>query len=243
MNEEPKTTMGEWPRPEEVMPPRPTQEQDALWDYLDTVFDEDTLNRESKFINLDDETQGWLASISLAQSIGKLGGKYLLVPDQIVGLARVIRYFFIGEIARENLTSALETAVKVDTQKAAALGADPDFKNLLRLEEAPSPPPEIKPTPQIQEALPVQTPPKPAESSGDEPFLLHEEKPLFTPSGPKEAPSVSFEPRRREWPAAPPKPVAAKIETPSTEEEENKKRVVHYSNLRTPLDTDAKDAK
>ena len=54
MNEEPKTTMGEWPRPEEVMPPRPTQEQDALWDYLDTVFDEDTLNRESKFINLDE---------------------------------------------------------------------------------------------------------------------------------------------------------------------------------------------
>jgi len=227
---------GEWVEPDAVEFPQPSKYQNLLWDYLDAIFDEGALNREMKFVQLDSKTRDWLASITLSSAIGKLGKKYVLTYDETTRLARLIRYFFIEEIARDNLASALEATIKIDLQKAAAISADPDFKNLLRLEEAP-PPPEIKATPQIPEAPPVEVTPKPTQAAlGDEPFLLHEEKPLFTPSGPKEMPSVSFEPKRR-WPTPPPKPVAAKIETPNTEDEENKKRVVHYSNLRTPLDT------
>ncbi|HEY4475403.1 MAG TPA: hypothetical protein VJB92_01640 [Candidatus Paceibacterota bacterium] len=81
----------------------------------------------------------------------------------------------------------------------------------------------------------------PIPPDGDQPFLLHEEKPAFSPETPREKPFVSFEAKRDFQKPPLPKPVNVKIETPEKEENESDEnsgsaRVVHYSNLRTPLD-------
>ena len=74
--------------------------------------------------------------------------------------------------------------------------------------------------------------------------MLHEEKPLFSPEAPPEKPTFFFEPPKSMRPPSA-KPSIAKIETPAdnTEKKEENVRVVHYSDFRTPLDTDAKDKK
>lgn len=94
----------------------------------------------------------------------------------------------------------------------------------------PPPPPETK-----------QTMAEPEPELGDQPFLIHEEKPqtFMPPREPRQG--FSFKPREApNPPSEAAKPVQVRIETP----EKPKKpasRVVHYSNLRTPLDdTDAK---
>ena len=86
-------------------------------------------------------------------------------------------------------------------------------------------------------AHPKPAPGQPDELESDQPFILHEEKPLFTPDAPPEKPSVDLEPPRPKKFFLKPKPVMVKIEEP---EENEKARVVHYSNLRTPLDKDGK---
>jgi hypothetical protein len=66
------------------------------------------------------------------------------------------------------------------------------------------------------------------------PFMLHEEQTVVVPSAPPERPSVSFTAAREVKVRIGEKPVAARIESPGPESDDV--RVVHYSNLRTPLD-------
>lgn len=75
----------------------------------------------------------------------------------------------------------------------------------------------------------------------ENPFLLHEENPVFAPATPPEKPYVSFEPKRESQKPPAPKPVRVRIETPEENAEEAQsepkiQRVVHYGGFRTPLD-------
>lgn len=104
----------------------------------------------------------------------------------------------------------------------------------------------IKPpaTPIVSEAEPLEVSPSTELGINNaEPFILHQEKPLFEPSEMStERPSVSFQPSQIiRKPAT--KPTIARIEMPPEANEGEDIRVVHYSELRTPLDTDAKNAK
>jgi hypothetical protein len=77
------------------------------------------------------------------------------------------------------------------------------------------------------------------------PFILHEERSAFTPATPKIQSSVNFDILRAPRVAAQ-KPITAKVETPSNTfipKAQQEERVVHYSNLRTPLDVDGNEKK
>ncbi len=252
-------TNEEWVTPDEVKLPQPNATQKALWEYLDTLFDQTVLNRELKFLELDSDTIRRLASISLAQSVGKVGKKFNLNYKQVNDLARLIKYLAIKEIVPENLVSSLQKILEINNELAETMAADVDFQNLIKEEGVPpaseaSPPasltvlePVEKPTPETPET--TETPEQSASSfesspaENESPFMLHEEK-TFSPSPPPpERPSVSFTPPTPPKQPSPKPPRAARIELPEQDSEKPTARVVHYSNLRTPLDTDAKDRK
>jgi hypothetical protein len=98
----------------------------------------------------------------------------------------------------------------------------------------PTPPqPQPKPEPAIQKPITNEQ-----ESREDRPFILHEEKPLFSPTGPNEKPSVDFKPQNfaQQKPSVNIKPSTARVETSSTKPQASQTRVVHYSDLRTKID-------
>ncbi len=91
----------------------------------------------------------------------------------------------------------------------------------------------------IQSPITKQSEQSTASDESLKPFILHQEKPLFEPEEmPTERPSVSFQPTQPiRKPAA--KPTIARIEMPESGLEakaDDNVRVVHYSDLRTPLD-------
>jgi len=107
----------------------------------------------------------------------------------------------------------------------------------------PTQPIIIKP---ITEIKPTQAPPRvisqekfvlrEQESREEKPFILHEEKPLFTPTGPTQKPSLNFEPQRfADKSSVTIKPSNARVESPN-QKKSSEPRVVHYSELRTKLD-------
>lgn len=110
--------------------------------------------------------------------------------------------------------------------------AQPELSKFRNVESAPKP---VTPAP----------PREPEPEISDQPFLIHEEKPdIFAP---RPSPDRGFfrERSARMQPPPPPKerPVSVRIETPE-KPKRPVSRVVHYSNLRTPLEeTDAKNAK
>ncbi len=70
-----------------------------------------------------------------------------------------------------------------------------------------------------------------------EPFILHEEKEFVSPVMSRTKPSVSFDaPSFPKSSSFSTKPIVARVETPTSTNNEDNVRVVHYSNLRTPLD-------
>ena len=140
-------------------------------------------------------------------------------------------------VGSETLTRPLESVIPVEITETK-----PESPREPQRAEAPPDLPLAESVPETEPTAPPvnEVKKEPPAVGEDQPFILHEEKPLFTPVVPPEKPYVSFEPPRS--PKAPaPKKVTVKIETPQEKSEEA--RVVHYSNLRTPLDTDAKDAK
>ena len=75
------------------------------------------------------------------------------------------------------------------------------------------------------------------EETHDTPFILHEEKEFVPPTIPRTRPSVTFDaPSLSRAPAPPSKPIIARVETPDAPQKKDDVRVVHYSNMRTPLD-------
>lgn len=111
-----------------------------------------------------------------------------------------------------------QTAGMKSLEAPAGIPFSKDISATEKLETAP-PAPKKAPEPPIEE---------------DKPFILHEEKAVFEPTASREKPSVIFNPARRSAPSQTPKKVTVRIETPDGESEAS--RVVHYSNLRTPLD-------
>ncbi len=133
------------------------------------------------------------------------------------------------------------------------LGATIEPKTDVRPLPATIPPPQNQPSfvSQAPAVKPLQPPATPeagqaappsmaSEEENEEtaaPFILHEEKSGLSPATPRAQPSVSFDILRSPRPAPPPKPITAKIESPfNPPTKEEPRRVVHYSNLRTPLD-------
>jgi len=74
----------------------------------------------------------------------------------------------------------------------------------------------------------------------EQPFLLHQEKPLFKTGAPPEKPSVAFRPEQKQEFQNKQKPVSAKVSLPFSSEN-NSKRIVHYSDLSTKLNNPDKD--
>ncbi len=96
-----------------------------------------------------------------------------------------------------------------------------------------------------EENVPVHVSEPPIqEKREDNPFILQEEKPISTVGGSSEEKKFSlslgrfFKPKKKEE-SAPQEPVRAKIELFGGDKD--KKRVVHYSELRTPLDAREQD--
>lgn len=97
-------------------------------------------------------------------------------------------------------------------------------------EPMPKTPPPLPPEPQ-------RPMPEPETNFGDQPFLIHEEKSEAFPQAPREPRSIfGFRPIQppKQKPAES-KPIPVRIESPEAPKKPVS-RVVHYSNLRTPLD-------
>jgi hypothetical protein len=119
-----------------------------------------------------------------------------------------------------------------------------EVKEPVREESLPS---FIKPAPiedikvnvkEISETPKATAAPQKEEKIGDDPVIIHEEKPLFKPDTPPEIPSVDLDAPSRPKLSIRPKPVTVRIEESGGKE---RKRVVHYSDLKTSLDADTKD--
>ncbi|GEM_PF-6606723 len=217
------------PTPDEIMEPQPSAEQDELWEKVqDSVTTED-FDREDKFCDLSIRLQDYLASHAVADQIQEISLKFTLSPNQVRGLARVIKYFFIKQWPPEDLGKALTKEVLVSSDLTEEIGKDlepllyPNEATLDSLTSAKLPPPE-KENDAPEQPFSTKTT---ASSEDDTPFILHEEKPFVQSVNPDTA-APSF--KIQETPSAPRKeePVKAQVEQP-------KSRIVHYNNLRTPL--------
>ncbi len=103
--------------------------------------------------------------------------------------------------------------------------------------------PETKiPTTPIAEITPT-----PTIYDGESPLIIHEEKSPIVAGAEPVVPSFNYKPKEESyWRSAEPKPIAVRVETPknalANPEPKNPRRIVHYSNFRTPLN-DANDKK
>lgn len=223
---------------EETIEPMPSPEQNALWDALDDIFDVEALEWEQEFLKLDTESRRRMASVGFAEDIGRIAEKLSLSREDTKNLARAVRYLSLKIIPEGKIEALAAEGFEVTKEVGEDLARE--LRALLGVSEAPSMPQEIvAPLPSTTQ----KTPPSPQEAMSqpqipneDAPFILHEEKPIFgARPEPLGSPSVSFEPQGRRTPRPSLKAQTARVETPSAEP-----RVVHYSDLRTPLNTDGK---
>lgn len=131
-----------------------------------------------------------------------------------------------------------EIGIKIPGIEATGLVSgiisSPNFKNQGQEIETSPPTPSLVEE-KIEETTQLEDFSELPEAQNSTPFILHQEKPLFTPEQPLEVPALIFQPPAGEKKPQP-KPLVAKIETPGDEESQDNVRVVHYSEYRTPLD-------
>jgi hypothetical protein len=259
------TTEEEVPPPDEIEEPAPSPDQEKLWGALDAVTTADTFLREIKLSQIDHEARKRLASIGLASTLEKMCKEYAFDVRTSQTFSFLIQRFAIHDLTLTGFTQELIKAI--GEEKGKKLMVDSALHDILKLwagganlfgeSEIKAKPIDAVPA-TIQKPLPA-TPPTPKtapiasleKKAGVEneeetvaPFILHEEKSPFTSTTPKIQSSVNFDILRAPRNAPAPKPITVKIESPYDKPKENTpRRVVHYSNLRTPLNTDAKDAK
>jgi len=98
-----------------------------------------------------------------------------------------------------------------------------DIKKPIQTTPPPPAVPKFNPEPQTTKPSPEQ---KPVEE--DKPFILHETKPLFTPTAPPQKPSVNFDPRPTFGFGD--KEVSVDVESSDNKKSSDQKtRIVHYS--------------
>jgi len=219
---------------EETIEPMPSPEQDTLWDALDEIFDVEALEREEEFLKLDATLRHRMASVGFAEDIGRIAEKFSLSPEDTKNLSRAIRYLSLKIIPDDKIEMLATEGFEITKEVGEGLARE--LRALLGVPETPSttqetapplPSPTQETSPPLREVLPQ--PQIPVENA---PFMLHEEKPIFgARPEPLGSPSVSFEPQERRSLKPSLKPQTARVEGPSAEP-----RVVHYSDLRTPLD-------
>lgn len=253
------------PEPDEIMAPEPVRGQELLWEYLDAAVDVPALERERRFIDLTPELQLFLASRETAAQVGAIAQQAKLAPEQASSLARVIRNLFTGEIpegefdatlanslgmelaATRDIKSGLESILEKFRENAKRGPTPLSPTGGMRQPPSPAPPPA---KPQIGAAEPAPramrgggaAPAAPAEQVPETPFMIHVERDEVTPFAMPPGPPLRPQPR----PASgrdEAKPVRVKVEAPTATppppappKEKPQSRVVHYSNLRTPLE-------
>lgn len=246
-----------WPTPDEIIKPQPTADQDLLWEKIYQTVSAEDLEKEVKFVRLPLAFRNYLAKNSVANLIGEIGQKFNLVPWQVQKLAKIVRRYFIKEVALVSLDNIIGEELKISLEIAAAIRESlTDILKAVPSVSVPTPPPPPQPVtppappptpppapvtpPPVPRPLPTATP-KPL--TGDQPFIIYKERPELRET-PAPAPSVPKKPE-------PPKPPLATDAVPSTERTSNVVRVpiktpsspsnnastrmVHYSNFRTPL--------
>ncbi len=247
------------PPPDEIESPIPSQDQENLWRNINDLTNANTLLREAKFIRVGGATRKKLSSIGLASRIELLSSAHELTENEGRALALLIGRFAIHDLTltlfTQELTKLLgaergNTLMTTESLRGilqsfapdAVLFSDQTPADAARLSR-PMPAPSVAiPKPAAPPAsAPAQTiKPSVAETETQEnaaPFILHEETSAFTPPTPKIQSSVSFDILRAPRSAPAPKPISVKIESPFEKPKgAEPRRVVHYSNLRTPID-------
>ncbi len=113
----------------------------------------------------------------------------------------------------------------------------PEIQNLPRFSPNPKPNP-----PAPSEPAPVtETAPE-----GEAPLIIHEEKSPLTAAAQPVVPSFNYQPKEESyWRSAEPKPITVRVETPknvmANPQTKPPRRIVHYSNFRTPLESKNKE--
>lgn len=243
------------PEPDEIMEPQPVDAQNDLWEYLDAVIDGEAIDREKRFIDLSPEIQQYLASRALATTIQTIGMQNNFSEDQQEIIAGTVKSLFIKDISLNEFDAALAKNLEIDLQKVAPIRtALRDTLAMFEKENTSKPRPiEIAPEvtrlkPMTGKAIPNEKPaatqPQPQEEAIPEtPFMIHRET-TELPTLPRSTtprPSFfrsSFNKNEEQKPAntSAPQQVKVKIQTPEGVKEKPKSRVVHYSNLRTPIE-------
>ena len=247
------------PSPDEVMDPLPSEEQEWLWQNIAGAVSERALERETDWRVLPPEIRKELASLETANRLGKIGVEFSLSPEQVMLLSGLVKYLFLRRVEKNKFESTLADIAGLERNIASAIvdklkdiiGKAGVFHALEKKPGEPTIAPEIVSVPRTppQRETADEPPPPPAGEAGDDqPFILHEEKPTSSPvvELPHEETrsSFSFTPEEPPETMRPqePKAVPVRIETEGGGGKP-KARIVHYSNLRTPLDADANDAK
>lgn len=232
-----------WPTPDEVIQPIPSNRQEELWEEIGETLDEEILNTEVRLTELPRNLREHLAAITTTYTLIKIGRGFLLMPEQTQKLAKIIKLYFINQIPNvQELVTKIRVDLGIDEKKAHEIYNDGDFKHVL----APKSTPQEKtvsletlaetPTEEVlhfkfEKGVAKAETLKPAEEG--KPLMIHEEKPLTegTTKPPTQKgfslPFGLFKSRSAREEQA---PVKARVEVPKEE-----KRVVHYSELRTPL--------
>lgn len=227
--------------------PHPSAEQDAFWEEIYSRLSMEDFERRDAFIKLPPAMQAHLASVKLAREVGMIGKQFALESWQVAKVAKVIEYTALGEYRVAELGTAIMNEARISSdiadEVAGAIrpllnapeegGVAPGFlrREMAALPQAASP----RATDTITEAPSFvrDATPESQRSSDDKPFMIHEEKPLFSSSPREGNPTFSFKSsdpvKRNSAPLSP----TAKIDTPR--QGSSSARVVHYSNLRTIL--------
>jgi len=156
---------------EDIMLPKPTPEQIALWEEIESSLKEEAIEEEADFIGLPDEIRAYFATSKIAKKIIELAKGYQLGAEQTKKLSDLIKKTATQKINLAELENYLAKELNLGTDKAIALDKDilneifGPIREKLKLgtgEQKPTPPSSTPPSPTpASPALPSTAPGEP----------------------------------------------------------------------------------
>lgn len=144
---------------EDVMSPKPTEEQIKMWDEIETSLDEKNITINTNFHALPDNLRMHIASIRTAETIRIIGQKHQIPEDQIPQLSYIIAMILSGEINIVDFVKTLQEKCRLKEEPARQLARDinqeiflPVKESLKKIHQVPEWPRESNPTDQPTES-------------------------------------------------------------------------------------------
>ncbi|MBI2024516.1 MAG: hypothetical protein HYT03_00275 [Candidatus Harrisonbacteria bacterium] len=211
-----KELMEDWPTPDEIMEPKPTSDQNILWEKIyETVSPED-LEKEVNFVRLPLKFRNYLSSHDFANKIGAVGKDFDLVPAQTQKLAKIVKKFFTKEISLISFDTILSQELQITSVTAAAIRQA--VLPLLRTMEEPFTQFQPAPIPEPSMPTPPATPKE--HNEGQEVLIVPTKpeplRPVMPPPPAQPAPEPTPPPPKPIPPPPPPAPQARGEARPET---------------------------